>query len=385
MAGLCFEAVDKRYGAVEALRGFELDIEPGEAMAIVGPSGSGKTTALRVAAGLDAVSAGRIVIGGRDVTAAGPAERNVSMVFQSYALFPHLSVADNIGFGLRVRKVARATARELVEGVAKVVGCADLLDRRPSQLSGGERQRVALARALVRKPDVFLLDEPLSSLDAQLRVQMRNELHRLHRSLDTTMLHVTHDQSEALTLGDRVAVVDGGVVQQVATPVEIYWRPANLFVANFIGAPSINVFPADQRAKDVHAGPFTVPLPSDMGGIGPEIELQLGIRPEHVAVAGLHDTIPGGTEAAVSDLLTVGGDTFLSLDVPSGAGSGPGDTPYDGPDGAGRATGRTELTARVATDRLPAVGDRVQVILPADRVYLFDGRSGRTICFARHG
>ena len=256
MAELRFAGVRKDYGSIRALRGLDLDVADGELIVLVGPSGSGKSTALRAAAGLEDVTDGTIHIGGRDVTRVPPAGRNISMVFQSYALFPHLTVAENIGFGLRARGVARAEAAGRVESAAKVVGCGELLERRPFELSGGERQRVALARALVREPDVFLLDEPLSNLDAQLRVHMRAELKRLHQRLEATMIYVTHDQVEALTLGDRVAVLRDGELQQLGPPDEIYRRPANRFAAQFIGSPAMNFFPGLVDDGVFRAGPF---------------------------------------------------------------------------------------------------------------------------------
>ena len=259
MASLSFADVWKEYGEVQALRGLDLEVPDGELITIVGPSGCGKSTALRSAAGLEEVTRGAISIGGRDVTKVPAGKRNVSMVFQSYALFPHLTVKENIAFGLAARRVPEADA-----GAASAVGggarraARDLFDRHPYQLSGGERQRVALARALVRRPDVYLLDEPLSNLDAQLRVRMRAELKQLHQRLGSTMVYVTHDQVEALTLGDRVAVLNEGVLQQVATPTEIYRRPVNRFVGTFIGSPAMNVLPLENVDGVFRAGPFVL-------------------------------------------------------------------------------------------------------------------------------
>ncbi|MGH2637149.1 MAG: ABC transporter ATP-binding protein, partial [Actinomycetota bacterium] len=250
MAGLRFDGVHKAFGAVLALRGLDLEVAEGELMVLAGPSGCGKTTALRIAAGLERPTAGRITIRDRDVTDLPPVRRNVSMVFQSYALFPHLSVGDNIGFGLVARKTPKGEVAERVRAAAELVGCAELLARRPAELSGGERQRVALARALVRHPDVYLLDEPLSNLDAQLRVNMRAELKLLHQRVGTSMVYVTHDQVEALTLGDRLAVLRDGALQQVGTPDDVYRRPANRFVATFIGSPAMNILPATLDGTD---------------------------------------------------------------------------------------------------------------------------------------
>jgi ABC-type sugar transport system ATPase subunit len=334
---------------VEALRDVDLALEDGEAVTVVGPSGSGKTTLLRVAAGLELASAGSVHIGGRDVTALPAGDRNVSMVFQTYALFPHLTVADNIGFGLRVRHVDRTTASARVQDAARVVGCADLLDRRPFELSGGERQRVALARALVREPDVLLLDEPLSNLDAQLRVEMRAELASLHRTVGRTMVYVTHDQGEALTLGQRVAVLDRGMLQQVGTPDEIYWAPANRFVATFIGSPRMNVLPATFLPTA-----FLSTTSTTVDGAAFEV----GVRPEHVV---LRPPQAGESAEPARDIGTVvlvestGSDTFVHVDTAAG-----------------------RVVARVDQDLHPVAGDAVRVEVAPDRSYVFD-RDGETI------
>ena len=263
------EGVSKSYRAsrgvrVDALTGVDLDVKDGELVVVVGPSGSGKSTLLRCVAGLEQPDAGRIEVGGRDVTSAPPGERDVAMVFQEYALYPHLSTRENIGFGLTARKLPREQIAEKVADVATLLGIEDTLDRRPSELSGGERQRVALARAIVRAPAAFLLDEPLSNLDAELRAFMRAEIRGLQRSLGTTALYVTHDQVEAMTVGDRVAVLRGGHVEQFAPPATVYDRPASTFVARFIGSPAMNVVPV-----------------SLLGGEGNGFA---GLRPEHLAV-----------------------------------------------------------------------------------------------------
>jgi ABC-type sugar transport system ATPase subunit len=343
VAGLEFAGVHKRYGEIPALRGLDLEVADGEFMVLVGPSGSGKSTVLRVAAGLEEVTEGTIRIGEREVTDVPPAERNVSMVFQTYALFPHLSVAENIGFGLLARRFPRRTVRRRVQSAAELVGCADLLERKPYELSGGERQRVALARALVRQPDVHLLDEPLSNLDAQLRVQMRAELKRLHQQLGTTMVYVTHDQLEALTMGDRVAVLHGGVLQQVDEPDAIYRRPANRFVATFIGSPAMNVF----AVADGRAGPFRVPSRPDGGG-----ELEAGVRPEHVRISLDGD----GAPAEVQVVEVAGNETFIHL-------------AFEG----------ENVVARVGPDLRPEVGATVRLsVAPAD-VYFFDAETGTAL------
>jgi ABC-type sugar transport system ATPase subunit len=341
MAGLTFAGVRKDYGDVPALRGLDLEVADGEFMVVVGPSGCGKSTALRTAAGLEEPTAGSISIGGRDVTTLPPAARNVAMVFQSYALFPHLTVSENVGFGLAARRVAKDEIAGRVRAAAEVVGCSDLLARKPYELSGGERQRVALARALVREPDVFLLDEPLSNLDAQLRVQMRAELKRLHQRLGATMVYVTHDQLEALTMGDRVAVLRDGRVQQVGAPDEVYRRPSNRFVAGFIGSPAMNVF----AVVDGRAGPFPVTPPSTGAH-------EAGVRPEHVRVS-----VDGeGTPAEVQVVEVAGNETFLHL----------------------AAEGR-RVVARVGPDLRPPVGSVVRVSAAAADVYFFDAESGATV------
>jgi ABC-type sugar transport system ATPase subunit len=303
---------------------------------LVGPSGSGKSTALRVAAGLESPTAGRVLLADRDVTALAPGLRDVAMVFQSYALFPHLTVAENIGFGLRARRVPRDEARRRVLEAAAAVSCAALLERRPRELSGGERQRVALARALVREPVAFLLDEPLSNLDAQLRVEMRAELKRLHQRLGATMLYVTHDQVEALTLGSRVAVLGDGRLQQVGTPLDVYRRPANRFVATFVGTPAMNIWPV----VDGRAGPF----PLDVGS--PDGRLDAGIRPEHVALGG---EIP----ARVDVVEEAGSETVVYL-----------------------LSDGHQVVARVGAETRVEHGDTVGLAFRREHVHLFDGDSG---------
>jgi ABC-type sugar transport system ATPase subunit len=348
MAGLRFAGVRKDYGEIQALRGLDLEMADMEFLVLVGPSGCGKSTALRAAAGLEEINAGSIHIGDREVTRLPPAQRGVAMVFQSYALFPHLSVAENIGFGLRARRMPPGRARVKVMVAADLVGCTALLERRPAELSGGERQRVALARALASDPDVFLLDEPLSNLDAQLRVQTRAELKRLHQRLGATMLYVTHDQVEALTMGDRVAVLHEGVIQQVGTPDEIYRRPTNRFVARFIGSPAMNLFPGRIEDGLVKAGPFEFELLSRIEGR----DVEVGVRPEHVTV-----TRDGSGEPATVQVVEIAGnETFLHLG----------------------AKGST-LVARVGADLRPDIGSTVHVRADARHLYLFDAESGESL------
>jgi multiple sugar transport system ATP-binding protein len=351
VAGIRFADVRKDYGEITALRGVDLDVAEGELVVLVGPSGSGKTTALRLAAGLEAVTAGTIEIGGKDVTQLAPAERNVSMVFQNYALFPHLTVEENIAFGLRARRVPRRNAAVLVREAAALTGCDHLLERKPFELSGGERQRVALARAIARHPAVFLLDEPLSNLDAQLRVQTRAELERLHQRLGATMLYVTHDQVEAMTMGDRIAVLADGVVQQIGSPDDVYRQPENRFVARFIGSPSMNLLSAVLDGGLVRAGPFTLERPAAADGLG-ERRLELGVRPEHVEVAVTGE----GTAARVEVVESVGNEVFLHLSA-------------DG----------HSFVARVAPDLHPPRDTTVRVSIDPKRVYFFDADSGATL------
>jgi multiple sugar transport system ATP-binding protein len=286
------QAVSKSYArGTQALREFSLTIQGGEFMVLVGPSGCGKSTVLRIVAGLETASAGRVWIGERDVTAASPRERDVAMVFQSYALYPHKTVRENIGFGLRMRGVARAELERRTREVAVKLSLEALLERKPAQLSGGQRQRVALGRALVRAPNVFLLDEPLSNLDAKLRAEMRGELARLHAEFGVTTLHVTHDQEEAMTLAGRLCVLSGGgVIEQLGTPAEVYERPASVFVADFIGTPGINWFQgrlSDDGGDGVSLRADGLELPLAGAGELTRLrgrEVRAGIRPQEIAL-----------------------------------------------------------------------------------------------------
>lgn len=294
MARIALEHVDKVYAnGFVAARDLSLEVADGELMVLVGPSGSGKSTVLRIMAGLEQVTAGTIRIGERDVTDLPPQQRDIAMVFQNYALYPHMTVRQNLGFGLSIRKQPPAVIEQRVRTVAASLGLDALLDRKPAQLSGGQRQRVALGRAIVRDPLAFLFDEPLSNLDAQLRVETRVELSRLHRELGATMVYVTHDQSEALTLGDRIAILRDGILQQVASPMELYARPANRFVAGFIGSPAMNFFQGSLRPADGEAqadGGFifngsgmSVAVRCDAS---PAERVILGVRPHHLEVVG---------------------------------------------------------------------------------------------------
>ncbi|MGC5021941.1 ABC transporter ATP-binding protein [Micromonospora sp. DT47] len=338
--GLTLAGVSAAYRGSTVLHEIDLTVARGELLVVLGPSGAGKSTVLRVVAGLEPVTTGRILIAGRDVTADRPGLRNVSMVFQSYALFPHLTVAENIAFGLEVRDTPRAVAREQARAAAETVGCAGLLGRRPGQLSGGERQRVALARALVREPDVFLLDEPLSNLDLALRTEMRAELRALHDRLGATMLHVTHDQTEALVLADRIAVLRDGRIEQVGTPNEIWRTPASTFVARFVGSPAMNLLPA--------AGPVQ-PAGEAPPGAG-EKGLEIGFRPEAVTL-GATD----GADATVDRVEVVGEDAYAYLTLAGGQ----------------------PVVARVPAARRPERGEAVRVGVRWADTHVFDAGSGR--------
>jgi sn-glycerol 3-phosphate transport system ATP-binding protein len=280
MATIAIRDVRKSYGRSQVVHGVDLDIRSGEFIAILGPSGCGKSTLLRMIAGLEEISAGEIAIDGKVVNRLEPRERGCAMVFQNYALYPHMSVAQNIGYALKVAGVPAAERAERVRAVARVLELEPLLDRRPSALSGGQRQRVAMGRAMIREPKVFLFDEPLSNLDAKLRVQMRSEIRRLHRRLSATSIFVTHDQVEAMTLADRLVVMNGGKVEQVGTPTQIYGRPASRFVATFVGAPAMNILEGvvESGRLSLLDGALRLPLPSP--GLPPARRIAAGIRPE---------------------------------------------------------------------------------------------------------
>jgi ABC-type sugar transport system ATPase subunit len=285
MATVRLESIHKVYpNGYRVLSGFDLALEDGELMVLVGPSGSGKSTALRIVAGLESPSSGRVFIGERDVTGLAPGERDVAMVFQSYALYPHKTVRDNLAFGLRMRSLPKAEIARRTQEIAARLAITELLDRKPAQLSGGQRQRVALGRALVRDPRVFLLDEPLSNLDAKLRAEMRAEIGRLHAALAVTMIYVTHDQEEAMTLGDRIAVLGkGGSIEQLAPPLTLYDRPENAFVAEFIGVPRINWFEGQLEGNEFACADFRLTL---AGPPRPRSAVRVGVRPHELTLAG---------------------------------------------------------------------------------------------------
>jgi len=313
MAGVTLKNLTKNFKTVIAVNDMNLAIEDKEFLVLVGPSGCGKTTALRMVAGLEEATAGEIFIGERLVNDISPKDRDIAMVFQNYALYPHMSVYDNMAFGLKLRKFPKEEIRRRVDEAAKLLGLAELLDRKPKQLSGGQRQRVALGRAIVREPKVFLMDEPLSNLDAKLRVQTRAELIKLHRRLGITTIYVTHDQVEAMTMGDRIAVMKDGIVQQVDSPMGLYTKPANMFVAGFIGTPSMNFVDATlTKSGDryvVDAESFKVMIPKDKNGKNFDKyagkPVVFGVRPEDVFDKAISQLVPPTEENTVTALVDV--------------------------------------------------------------------------------
>ena len=319
MAQIVFDGVSKTYeGGHVAVRGLDLEIRDGEFMVLVGPSGCGKTTALRMIAGLEEVNGGNLVINGEVANTLSPRERNIAMVFQSYALYPHLSVADNIGFGLKVRRVPDDEIRRKVREVAELLELTDFLDRKPAKLSGGQRQRVAMGRALVRSPNAFLMDEPLSNLDARLRGQMRAEIAKLQKMSAVTTVYVTHDQVEAMTMGDRVAVMNRGALQQLDTPRRLYDHPANLFVASFIGSPPINLAAGELIAHEggtaVRTGAFVLPLARPGKVLPATGNVIVGIRPE--ALRPATDAAASGViSASVAFVEDLGATLLIHLDA----------------------------------------------------------------------
>jgi multiple sugar transport system ATP-binding protein len=355
MADVKLHHVKKQFGDVMVIKGVELDIADGEFCVFVGPSGCGKSTLLRMIAGLEEISSGELRIGGKDMTAVGPADRGVAMVFQSYALYPHMTVADNIGFGLRMTGHPRDEIERRTAKAAAMLQLEKLLQRKPAQLSGGQRQRVAIGRAIVREPDVFLFDEPLSNLDAALRVQMRIEISKLHQDLGATMIYVTHDQVEAMTMADKIVVLNAGLIEQVGSPLELYHRPNNLFVAGFIGSPKMNFLRAE--ASPAKAGKITVKLngggslslPANGAEINAKQAVTLGIRPEHLNAGSLKDAQIKGT-LRVAEYL--GSETMFYLTLPDGS----------------------ELSVKADGLQKADIGSSMAIELPAKACHLFDER-----------
>jgi multiple sugar transport system ATP-binding protein len=353
MAGVTFRDVSKRYGDVSVIEDLELDIRDHEFMVLVGPSGCGKSTALRMIAGLEEISDGTISIGDRVVNELPPKDRDIAMVFQSYALYPHMTVRENLEFGLKIKKTPRAEIDRLVNDAATILGITHLLERKPKELSGGQRQRVAVGRAIVRQPAVFLFDEPLSNLDAKLRVQMRAEITKLQQRLQTTCVYVTHDQIEAMTMGHRIAVMNGGKIQQIGTPLDVYDHPQNLFVANFIGTPPMNFVKATISGEKLVAGTFELPIPEKLRATGAANQgkkIILGIRPENItdSTANVH----GETAVVAAEVEMVeplGHEVIIH----------------------GR-TGEDLLVGSLGSHQLPKVGERIDLVVGLDSIHLFD-------------
>jgi multiple sugar transport system ATP-binding protein len=382
-SGVVLDHVTKIYpGDVKAVDDVDLEIDDGEFMVLVGPSGCGKSTLLRLIAGLEQVSAGSVLIGGRDVTDVAPQDRDIAMVFQNYALYPHMTVEENLAFGLKRRKVPKEERNRLVQEAAKTLGLEELLDRKPSALSGGQRQRVAIGRALVRNPVAFLLDEPLSNLDAKLRVSMRSALARLHERLGVTTVYVTHDQVEAMTLGQRVAVIRDGRVQQVDTPQTLFNTPANLFVAAFIGSPSMNLVESDVEDGTIRFGGFAVPVPDGLSI--PSGRLLVGIRPTDFEHADMAE--PGLPRIRVRpDIVEeLGAESHLifRIDAPrvtADAVRAAADTRTEEEETLFADDERAEFTA-VVDSRVPvAPGSEVDLALHVDGLHFFDRDSGDVI------
>jgi multiple sugar transport system ATP-binding protein len=356
MAAVEIRGVEKVFGGTQVIRGVDVDIPDGQFTVLVGPSGCGKSTLLRMIAGLEEITRGEIRIGGRVVNNVLPKERDIAMVFQNYALYPHMTVRDNMGFSLMLAKLPKATIDERVKRAAEILGLMQLLDRYPRQLSGGQRQRVAMGRAIVRDPQVFLFDEPLSNLDAKLRVQMRTEIKELHQRLKTTSVYVTHDQIEAMTMADQIVVMRDGVVEQRGQPLDLYDRPANLFVAGFIGSPAMNFLPGvlrrggDGAAVELHGG-ARVTVPAGVKGEDGR-RVVLGVRPEHLTLS----TNGSGLPASVVVVEPTGADTQVFAKF-----------------------GDTEVTAVFRERHGFATGETIRLLPDAARAHVFDAEAGKTL------
>ena len=385
MGAITLDHCTKVYpNGVRAVDDLSLQINDGEFMVLVGPSGCGKSTMLRMIAGLEEVTEGTITIGDRDVTDLAPPERDIAMVFQNYALYPHMSVRENLGFGLRMRKIPKAQREEHVNAVASTLGLGDLLDRKPAALSGGQRQRVAMGRAMVREPAAFLMDEPLSNLDAKLRVAMRSELVRLHARLQTTSLFVTHDQTEAMTLGQRVAVLRDGVLQQCDTPQQLFSNPVNLFVGAFIGSPSMNFVEAAVAGDGVVFPGLGMPLPVQSPLVGQERSVLVGIRPTDFAHSDDAASDLPRMQVVPSVVEELGAETYVvfTIDAPRV------DTEATRAAAEAERTDEVTLladeegavfTARVDPRRAPRVGEPLELAVDSERVHFFDPDTGEAI------
>jgi multiple sugar transport system ATP-binding protein len=363
MATVTFEHVNKQYGDFLAVNELNLEIGDGEFMVLVGPSGCGKTTSLRMIAGLEEITSGTLRIGDRVVNDVPPKDRDIAMVFQSYALYPHMTVRENLAFGLKLRKVPKPDIERRVKEAAETIQLQKLLDRKPKELSGGQRQRVALGRAIVREPAVFLMDEPLSNLDAKLRVQTRAEIARLHQRLETTVVYVTHDQVEAMTMGQRIAVMNEGLLQQVGTPQKLYDEPVNRFVAGFIGSPSMNfvdvtVDGKDDTARLVGPGDWAVATPQRLRGIAGDIagkKLVAGFRPEHLEI-GDAGSDSSSFQARADVVEYLGHEELLHV-----------------------SAANQDVVAIVDSEHRVRPGDVIKLTLPLSKLHLFDAESGEAL------
>ncbi len=366
MAKVSLRNLTKKFDAVIVVKDFNLEIEDREFVVLVGPSGCGKTTTLRMIAGLEEITEGDISIGNRRINDLAPKNRNIAMVFQNYALYPHMKVFDNMAFGLKMRNVPKEEQKRLVQEAAEVLGIQDLLERKPKQLSGGQRQRVALGRAIVRKPEVFLFDEPLSNLDAKLRVQMRTELIKLHNRLRSTSIYVTHDQVEAMTMGDRIVVMNKGLVQQVGTPLDLYNKPTNLFVAGFIGSPSMNFLNCqiteDKGIVFVETSGFKIALPEDLATDAKAVNTRdfiFGVRPEDITKKAAGEPSKSRSEAImarVNVIESLGKETYLDI-----------------------TAGDDNMTAIISPNASVGVGETINFEINMNKIHLFNRNDGKTI------
>jgi multiple sugar transport system ATP-binding protein len=383
MAEIVLDGVTKEFaGGVYAVDDVSLEIEDGEFMVLVGPSGCGKSTLLRLVAGLEDATGGSISIGGRDVTGLQPRDRDIAMVFQSYALYPHLTVRQNLGYGLKVRRVEKEEARRRVEEVARLLHLDELLERRPAALSGGQRQRVAMGRAIVREPKAFLMDEPLSNLDAKLRVSMRAQLAALHANLGATTVYVTHDQVEAMTLGRRVAVMRDGRIQQVESPSALYARPVNLFVAAFIGSPAMNLVHAEIDDGEVLFAGFRVPLARDRRPAGGFERLVLGIRPEAFEDAAFADPSLPQIEVTPTVIEELGSDVHAIFPVDA-APVELDDVKHATEDDALLVAGQALFNARLDPHSAARVGAPLRLSLDPSELHFFDADTGENLSASR--
>jgi multiple sugar transport system ATP-binding protein len=360
MATVTFEHVSKKYGDVVAVNDLNLEIGDAEFMVLVGPSGCGKTTSLRMIAGLEEITSGTLRIGDRVVNDVPPKDRDIAMVFQSYALYPHMSVRDNLAFGLKLRKVPKADIEKRVREAAGILSLEKLLDRKPKELSGGQRQRVALGRAIVREPAVFLMDEPLSNLDAKLRVQTRAEIARLHQRLNTTIVYVTHDQVEAMTMGTRIAVMSDGLLQQVGTPQQLYDKPINRFVAGFIGSPAMNFVDvtSDGQTLVAEGGAIKIPLPGryrEAVGATQGKKLVAGFRPEHIEI-GAAGQNAAAFRANADVVEYLGNEELLHVNA-----------------------GGRDIVAIVDSEHRVRPGDVLDLHVPIEKIHLFDADTGASL------